>query len=140
MRLNGRKDICKISSINFHSELKACVLPPLKGYNKGHEASTHTHTRAHTSTHTQTHSRTHAHTHTHTHTHNHAHTHMHTHAHTHARTHARTHTHTHTHTHRLNLLLVVLHPHSHHQAYSVGGVLITKSNKKFALNKIPSSA
>ena len=126
MRLNGRKDICKISSINFHSELKACVLPPLKGYNKGHEASTHTHTRAHTRTHTHSHARTHARTHTHTCTH----------MHTHARTHARTHTHT----HRLNLLLVVLHPHSHHQAYSVGGVLITKSNKKFALNKIPSSA
>ena len=124
MRLNGRKDICKISSINFHSELKACVLPPLKGYNKGHEASTHTHARAHTHTHTftRTHARTHARTHTHAHTC------------THTRTHARTHT------HRLNLLLVVLHPHSHHQAYSVGGVLITKSNKKFALNKIPSSA
>ena len=128
MRLNGRKDICKISSINFHSELKACVLPPLKGYNKGHEASTHIHTRAHTRTHTHSHARTHARTHTHTHAH--------TCTHTHARTHARTHTHT----HRLNLLLVVLHPHSHHQAYSVGGVLITKSNKKFALNKIPSSA
>ena len=128
MRLNGRKDICKISSINFHSELKACVLPPLKGYNKGHEASTHTHTRAHTRTHTHSHARTHAHTHTCTHMH------------THTRTHARTHARTHTHTHQLNLLLVVLHPHSHHQAYSVGGVLITKSNKKFALNKIPSSA
>ena len=87
---------------------------------------THTHARAHTHTHTHSHARTHAHTHTHTCTH----------MHTHARTYARTHTHT----HRLNLLLVVLHPHSHHQAYSVGGVLITKSNKKFALNKIPSSA
>ena len=72
------------------------------------------------------------------HTHTRARTHAHTHIHTHARTHARTHAHAHT--HRLNLLLVVLHPHSHHQAYSVGGVLITKSNKKFALNKIPSSA
>ena len=90
----------------------------------------HTHTRARTHAHTHSHARTHARTHTHTCTH------MHTHA--HARTHARTHAHTHT--HRLNLLLVVLHPHSHHQAYSVGGVLITKSNKKFALNKIPSSA
>ena len=132
MRLNGRKDICKISSINFHSELKACVLPPLKGYNKGHEASTHTHARAHTHTHIHTHACTHARTHTHAHTC--------THTRTHARTHTHPHTHTHTYTHRLNLLLVVLHPHSHHQAYSVGGVLITKSNKKFALNKIPSSA
>ena len=86
--------------------------------------------------HTHTRARTHAHTHTVTRTH--ARTHAHTHAHT--STHTRTHARTHTHTHRLNLLLVVLHPHSHHQAYSVGGVLITKSNKKFALNKIPSSA
>ena len=86
--------------------------------------------------HTHTRARTHAHTHIHTHARTHARTH--TQAHTCTRTHARTHAHTHT--HRLNLLLVVLHPHSHHQAYSVGGVLITKSNKKFALNKIPSSA
>ena len=86
----------------------------------------HTHTRARAHTHTHTFTRTHARTHARTHTH--------AHTCTHTRTHARTHT------HRLNLLLVVLHPHSHHQAYSVGGVLITKSNKKFALNKIPSSA
>ena len=96
----------------------------------------HTHTRArtHAHTHIHTHARTHARTHKHTHAHTHARTHTHAHTCTHTRTHARTHT------HRLNLLLVVLHPHSHHQAYSVGGVLITKSNKKFALNKIPSSA
>ena len=47
--------ICKISLVNFYSEVNASVLPFLKGNSKGLKTNRHAHTRARARTHTHTH-------------------------------------------------------------------------------------
>ena len=45
MRLDGKKDIKAVKSARsvLHTELKSCILPPLRGSNKGPKTNTHTH-------------------------------------------------------------------------------------------------